>query len=221
VHSWYKRLPIKGGGEFVFFIAPDAGTHTKGIRRLDVGWDDTDQYRRRFGHLDYLWRIARSGPFARDGGGRLTGLPAELLDEGAVVLYPYACSRGGPLDPWDDPADVLETLDENHPGIDALRRFARANRLERESVRVWSADEYRETTRRLMRERRASGASLDEFLATNVGLTEAERGYLVGSMERQAAREELHQAELVKIRVQIEWLRSWVRGLSHPRNLPR
>lgn len=91
-HSWYKHLPLLTGGEFVVFLAADAGTgYPDGAPRLHYGWKTTDEYRSRFGHLDYLWRLTPGERFARDAGPAVR-LPPDLLAAGRLTLFPFASS---------------------------------------------------------------------------------------------------------------------------------
>src|SRR5690242_4219022 len=66
-HSWYKHLPLREGGEFAFFLARDAGEgYPPESPRLHHTWGTSEEYRRRFGFLDY------TGPWGRDAGAKLT-----------------------------------------------------------------------------------------------------------------------------------------------------
>src|SRR4051812_35644378 len=71
VHSWYKHLPLFGG-EFVVFLAPDAGAvyplyHPRLPSTMPPATNTPEGYRRDFGHLDYIWRSHSSEPFDGDG----------------------------------------------------------------------------------------------------------------------------------------------------------
>jgi hypothetical protein len=88
VHSWYKHLPLLTGGQFVIFLAPDAGEgYPSQHPRLPYG-NTIEGYRRAFGYLDYMWSIDGSA-FDRDGG-RPVILPPEVFKQCCFVLYPYA-----------------------------------------------------------------------------------------------------------------------------------
>lgn len=88
-HSWYKHLDLMAGGEFVVVLAADAGSgYPPDAPRSHYGWATTDEYRTRFGHLDYLWRLTAGDPFVRDAGPALR-LPPDLL-AARFTLYPYA-----------------------------------------------------------------------------------------------------------------------------------
>lgn len=91
-HSWYKHLPLLAGGEFVFFLAADAGGGYPAERpRLHYGWTTTEEYRQRYGFLDYQWRSAAGTPFNRDAGPRLE-LPTDLAAATRITLYPFLSS---------------------------------------------------------------------------------------------------------------------------------
>src|SRR5689334_19721610 len=65
-HSWYKHLSVRHGGEFCFFMAADAGAgYSEERPRLHYGWKTTEEYRRQFGFLDYVY------PWGRDAGAKL------------------------------------------------------------------------------------------------------------------------------------------------------
>lgn len=112
-HSWYKHLPLLSGRTFVVFIAPDAGMQRSALvpydgpdadfsivtlaesceytdedPRLHYSWKTTREYRRRFGHLDYLYRRTDIGSH-KDTAGPQRNLPAPLPEECTFVLYPY------------------------------------------------------------------------------------------------------------------------------------
>jgi len=72
-HSWYKHLPLLTGGEFVVFLAADAGDgYSDAAPRLHYAWT-TDDRRvpdpvRPSRHLDYMWRLTPADGFDRDAG---------------------------------------------------------------------------------------------------------------------------------------------------------
>lgn len=111
-HSWYKHLPLMTGACFVVFVAKDAGfgrmevvldPRDKSLRvrdsespeytnenpRLHHTWQTTAEYRRRFGFLDYQWRIGPGFRFNRDSG-PVVQLPKRVQDGCGFTLYPYA-----------------------------------------------------------------------------------------------------------------------------------
>jgi hypothetical protein len=92
-HSWYRHLPLIEGGDFVLFLAHDAGGGYERTERLHYGWRTTPEYRQRFGHLDYAWRVG-NGRWWRDAGrdhGFPEDLPSDVIEAGTLTLYPY-CS---------------------------------------------------------------------------------------------------------------------------------
>lgn len=91
-HSWYKHIPLLGGAEFVFFFSEEAGQgFTKEKQRLHYAWKTTQEYRRRFAYLDYMWRFTGSQTFFRDGNADSFQPSEEILSSCCSILYPY-CS---------------------------------------------------------------------------------------------------------------------------------
>ncbi len=89
-HSWYKHIPLIEGAEFVFFFSQEAGKgYSKDKPRLHYGWKTTDEYQRRFGCLDYMYRFAGSQTFYRDSHASPVVPSDELLSCCSTVLYPY------------------------------------------------------------------------------------------------------------------------------------
>ena len=87
-HSWYKHLPLFNGGEFVVFLAPDAG-ESYPMKHPKLPMENTTEgYRRAFGHLDYIWRSRSHESYVRDGDSA-PHLDEELLKTGRFQLYPY------------------------------------------------------------------------------------------------------------------------------------
>jgi|GEM_PF-1712950 len=91
-HSWYKHLPLLTGGEFVVFLAADAGDgYSDAAPRLHYAWTTTAEYRTRFGHLDYMWRLTPADGFDRDAG-PVIRLPPDLFAAARMILFPFASS---------------------------------------------------------------------------------------------------------------------------------
>lgn len=110
-HSWYKHLPLLEGGRFLVVLAPDAGEgYSDAHPRTHYGWKTTEEYRQRFGHLDYLWQIDDQ-PWSRDAGRELDP-PPELVARSGLVLFPYCSSDPSAI-------DVLCELESD--AFDALR----------------------------------------------------------------------------------------------------
>ena len=115
-HSWYKHLPLMSGGQFVVFLAPDSGigrlvarlegagyqlvtppevpVFTEANPRLHYSWKTSEEYRRRFGYLDYAYRTHADGTFGRDVGGPMC-LPAEIWELCTFTLFPYVAGDSG------------------------------------------------------------------------------------------------------------------------------
>lgn len=113
-HSWYKHLPPTGDAEFVVFLAPDAGAGYENRERLHYSWKTTDEYRRRFGHLDYAWRHA-GAVWERDSARAI--VPAEELVAVAGFRLGPACSTDG---------NAVEVIASLHGGDAALPEGYRA-----------------------------------------------------------------------------------------------
>jgi hypothetical protein len=90
-HSWYKHLSLLRGAEFVVFLDARAGAgFTEDEPRLHYSWRTTEEYRRRFGFLNFQWRDSPDGPWYRDSGGDDPArLPEELLRRCSFTLFPY------------------------------------------------------------------------------------------------------------------------------------
>ncbi|MBP3954397.1 hypothetical protein J8F10_03715 [Gemmata sp. G18] len=132
-HSWYKHLPLLSGGEFVFFLAADAGAgYTPEHPRLHYGWKTTEEYRQQYGFLDYMYRGQPGEPLGRDAGPRLD-LPADLVAATRVTLYPFLSSD------FNAPGACLWNL---HADAIALLRGGRGH-PSREGVLDWVATQER------------------------------------------------------------------------------
>jgi hypothetical protein len=92
-HSWYKHLPFDAPTEFVVFLADDAGGGFETQKRLHHGWKTTAEYRRRFGLLDFAWRLPAEQAWRRDAGADVVPDPA-LLAVAGFTLGP-TCSDDG------------------------------------------------------------------------------------------------------------------------------
>lgn len=177
-HSWYKHLPLLTGREFVVFLAPDSGigrrvaklteagyeliTPTEGPAfteanpRLHYSWKTSEEYRRRFGYLDFASR-GHDGTFGRDVGGPMY-LPQEIWDRCAFTLFPYVSGGGRDSIGWAHEESVAALrAGEANPRRDVLLEWARLYQAhdeawqsmtdaERESVMARHRDETPETT---------------------------------------------------------------------------
>lgn len=164
-HSWYKHLPLIGGGRFVVFVAPDAGfgrlvavlhgpsaeaatglslvtpaegrEFTDAHPRLHYGWKTTAEYRRRFGYLDYIYRTDPDGAFARDTGTAVQ-LPCELEERCGFVLYPYVSGEFIEAITWHVHQEALQQLQAgvSHPAREQVLELASLTKAHRSA---WSA----------------------------------------------------------------------------------
>jgi len=116
-HSWYKHLSFEESerAAFVVFLAEDAGAGFEERARHHDGWKTTDEYRRRFGLLDYAWRLPGEGGWRRDAGADVAPSP-ELLAVAGFSLGPL-CSNDA------NAVEVLCLRAEQEPAAprDALR----------------------------------------------------------------------------------------------------
>lgn len=130
VHSWYKHLALRQGGEFYFFLASDAGAgYTHESPRMHHSWQTTNEYRRRFGFMDY------TGPWGRDAGASLA-LPPEIIEATRTTLFPYVCKSYNATDAclWSvhekDIQHLMASGAESQSDSDALRWHSTQKRLE-------------------------------------------------------------------------------------------
>jgi hypothetical protein len=95
-HSWYKHLPPTGE-RFVFFVAADAGEgYTEAQPRYHYSWRTTEEYRRRFGFLDYQWEYGRDQGWYRDS--TEIDPPSEVIFSCTCVLLPTCSTSGDAID---------------------------------------------------------------------------------------------------------------------------
>lgn len=91
-HSWYKHLSLVRPSRFVVFLAPDAGgDHDQARPRGHHSWQTTEEYRRRFGYLDFQWRHPDDEAWRRDVGPEVQ-LPAAIATACQIELGPL-CSN--------------------------------------------------------------------------------------------------------------------------------
>lgn len=89
-HSWYQHISLQKGAEFVFFLSQEAGQgYSKENPRLHYAWKTTQEYRHRFGYLDYMYRLSDGQFFYRDSVAPIFVPSSELLSHCATILYPY------------------------------------------------------------------------------------------------------------------------------------
>jgi hypothetical protein len=220
-HSWYKHLPLLTGREFVVFLAPDSGigrlvvqmtgggyelvapaegsVFTEEHPRLHYSWKTSEEYRRRFGYLDYASR-GHDDTFGRDVGGPME-LPREIWDRCTFTLFPYV-SPGR----WDSIGwaheDAVEQLrvGASHPRRETVLEWAR---LDRERDLAWQG---------------LTGAEREVALARGRG--DAEKSPPTSAVDHYFALEadleqvywQLQSGELAKIQRALDALRAWLDG---------
>jgi hypothetical protein len=223
-HSWYKHLPLLTGGQFIVFLAPDSGigrlvaridgseyqlvtppegpVFTEANPRLHYLWTTSEEYRRRFGYLDYAWRTSDEDIFGRDVGGPMR-LPAEICDRCTFTLFPYVAGGSG-LDAvrWAH-KEAVQRLRAGapHPQREAVLEWAR---LAHEHDDCWQSlsDAERETVLALDRDgadKTTTTAAIDRYLRIDAAIVEV---YF----------ERLRPGELAKIRRALDELRAWLDG---------
>jgi hypothetical protein len=220
-HSWYKHLPLLTGGQFVVFIAPDSGigrlvarlegtgyrletppegpVFTEVNPRLHYSWKTSEEYRRRFGYLDYARRTHDGDTFGRDVGGQIH-LPAEIWERCIFTLFPYVAGGSGlEAVSWPVHKEALERLraGEPHPQWEAVLEWARLVDVKQEE---WGnlTDAEREIV-------------LAPEGAEKPKTTPAIDRYLVIEADLEAVYyDRLRLGELEKIRLALAALRAWL-----------
>jgi hypothetical protein len=211
------------GGQFIVFLAPDAGigrlvarvegngyrlvtppegpVFTEANPRLHYSWRTTEEYRRRFGHLDYARRTSDEDTFGRDVGGPMD-LPAEIWERCTFTLFPYVAGGDSGRDSVSRVhQEAVERLrsGEPHPQREAVLEWARLAAAQDEAWnRLTNAE--REIVLALEREglpKPHTTAAIDRYLAIEI---ELEAVYY----------ERLRPGELGKIRRALEALRAWL-----------
>jgi hypothetical protein len=222
-HSWYKHLPLLTGGQFVVFLAPDAGVgrlvarlegtgyqivtppegpvFTEANPRLHYSWRTTEEYRRRFGYLDYARRTHDGSRFGRDVGGEMD-LPAVIWERCTFTLFPYVSGGDSGLDSvrWAH-KEAVERLraGKAHPQREAVLEWARLAEAHHDA---WCGltDAEREIVLSLEGARSSEPKTtpeIDRYLAIEADL---EAVYY----------DRLRPGELEKIRIALAALRTWL-----------
>jgi hypothetical protein len=222
-HSWYKHLPLLTGGQFVVFLAPDSGigrlvarldgsgyqlvtppegpVFTEDHPRLHYSWKTSEEYRRRFGYLDYARRTDPDATFNRDVGGPMY-LPDDIWARCTFTLFPYVASGPSALDSvsWAHEEAVQQLrAGVPHPQRETVLEWARLVRDQDES---WQSltDAEREI---------ALAQARDE--ADKPKTTTAVDRYLGIEAELEVVYyERLRPGELAKIRLALDQLRAWL-----------
>ncbi len=222
-HSWYKHLPLLTGREFVVFLAPDSGigrrvaklteagyeliTPTEGPvfteenPRLHYSWKTSEEYRRRFGYLDFASK-GHDGTFGRNVGGPMY-LPQEVWDRCTFTLFPYV-SGGAGLESirWAHEEALAELrAGASHPMRDAVLQWAQLAQKHNEAWQSMS-DADREIVSARWRE---EAAPPDATPAIN-------RYYEIETLLKAVYFEQLRPGELAKIRSALDELRAWLAG---------
>jgi hypothetical protein len=222
-HSWYKHLPLLTGGQFVVFLAPDSGIgrlvarldgagcqlltppegpeFTEANPRLHYSWQTSEEYRRRFGYLDYACRRHDEARFTRDAGSPLD-LPAAIWERCTFTLFPYVSGGDSGRDAvrWAHTEAVKRLrAGEKHPQREAVLEWARLADAEHEA---WGGltNAEREIVLALEGEKGGkpkSTAAVDRYLAIEA---ELEAVY----------DERLRPGELEKIRRALAALLAWL-----------
>jgi hypothetical protein len=220
-HSWYKHLPLLEGRPFVVFLAPDAGigrlvaridgaayqlvtppegpVFTEAHPRLHYSWRTTEEYRRRFGYLDYASRSHADGTFGRDVGGPME-LPADIWERCTFILYPYVADSGRDSVSWAH-KEAVERLraGEPHPQREAVLEWARLADAE-DAAWMDLTDAERET----VCEREANASA-------ELKITPGIEHYLaIESSLNAVYYDRLRPPELAKIRRALNALRQWL-----------
>ena len=223
-HSWYKHLPLLSGGQFVVFLAPDSGIgrlvahldgsgyqlvtppegplFTEADPRLHYSWKTSEEYRRRFGYLDYARRTRDGDTFGRDVGGPMD-LPAEVWTRCTFTLFPYVA--GG-----DSGVDAVTWAHEE--AVEQLR--AGAQHPQRAAVLEWVrlAREHDESWNGLTEAERAAVLALDRDGAETARTASIDRYLALGAELEAVYYEQLRPGELAKIRRALHELRAWLEG---------
>jgi len=234
-HSWYKHLPLLNGGHFVVFVAADAGigclvgvpagvagpdsapvyklvTPPEGREftdkhpRIHHTWQTTEEYRRRFGYLDYMFRRGPDKPYARDAG-PLVRLPEQVEERCGFVLYPYASQNFGDVITWRKHKEAIDQLRAGaaHPARDELLELAR---LATALKTAWAALGDPVTERLLAPGNLAPGN--DDAKARSLEAPVEWRSYLDLEERVRAASEPLRAQEAEKVRAALAQLDDWL-----------
>lgn len=107
-------------------VPPEGREFTEEHPRLHYEWKSTQEYRQRFGYLDYMHEFEPGQPYGRDAGAPVQ-LPREVAERCSFVPYPYVSGRFAEAVLWDVHAEALERLlaGEPHPAREAVLVLAR------------------------------------------------------------------------------------------------
>lgn len=180
---------------------PEGPVFTEANPRLHYSWRTSEEYRRRFGYLDYAYRTHADGTFGRDVGGPMY-LPAEIWERCTFTLFPYVAGGYSGRDSvrWAH-KEAVERLrsGEAHPQREAVLEWARLADVQHDA---WSGltDAEREIVLALEREEAGkpkTTPAIDRYLAIEA---ELEVVYF----------DRLRPGELEKIRQSLAALCAWL-----------
>ena len=220
-HSWYKHLPLLTGRPFVVFLAADSGIgrlvarltgsgyelitpaegpmFTEEHPRLHYSWTTSEEYRRRFGYLDYASR-SHDGMFGREVGGPMH-LPQEIWDRCTFTLFPYVSGGSGRDSVRWAHEKAVEQLraGTSHPLREAVLKWARLAHQHDAAWQSLTAAERDLVLGRHRDEKSDTTPAIDRYDQLEA---ELESIYF----------ERLRPGELVKIRHALDELRAWLEG---------
>jgi hypothetical protein len=232
-HSWYKHLPLLTGGWFVVFLAPDSGigrlvariegdklqletppegpVFTEANPRIHYSWTTSEEYRRRFGFLDYAYVIRDGDTMGRDVGGPMV-LPEGLLPRCAFTLFPYVSGigHGDTLRSRNEEALVELRAGATHPRREAVLEWVRLSEEQDASWQRLTAEEQ-QTVSSIRVSGWMSARYPDQYVAEKHETTPAIDRHLANEAVVEAVyNERLRSGELAKIRAALDDLRDWL-----------
>lgn len=199
VHSWYKHLPLFGGGEFIVFLAPDAGENYPTQHPKLPTTNSMEGYRLAFGHLDYIWRSRPTEPFDRDGS-RAPQLDDEIASVSRFNLYPFVCHDFY----WSVHKDDVSLIRGGipHPHAMAILAAYDANQRDEE---YWA--ELSDADHDLI-----VGIDDSDVALREMSLSDSVRRFLELDVVKWDTYSQLQQPEALKIRRSLEAVRQWLAG---------
>ena len=93
-HSWYKHLNLLKGNRFILFLNPDVAKGYNGKNpRMHYGWKTTEEYKSKYGFLDYMYDLEISKSNKRYYLSELNDdkifLPEKIINNCSFILYPF------------------------------------------------------------------------------------------------------------------------------------
>lgn len=204
-HSWYKAS-LLSGTIFVVFLNPNAGGDWSAENPLGgTRWKTTENYRRLFGYLDFLWSFG-SG-FTGEGKNEAIQLPPDLLQRCSFTLFPWGAEDGAGLEVicggYHEAVYGDWTKLESEAEHDAKQRLFLLRRTYRDAEDLWNrlSDEEREIAC-------GSGSEIDDRVQSNLRLrTWFERDNACWQIYG-----ELRNQETVKVHTALQELQTKKRG---------